>query len=208
MTEELEEVLRKFVLTEAEVDGVELDGSDVVHGVAECKLSIIGKVIGEKFANISGIKSFANNMWPFARKLKVVEIGVNLFQFIFINSQDMERVMRGRPWIYDNLPLVVLPWEEGLERRDEAFNKTWIWIQLWNLPIHWITKEIGRKIGGVFSSVKEVIIPNGGGKEGKHLKILVEMDLSRPLLRGTTVKWEGSARWIEFRYEKCPEFCY
>ena len=34
------------------------------------------------------------------------------------------------------------------------------------------------------------------------------MELSKPLLRGTTVKLGGSARWIEFRYEKCPDFCY
>ena len=103
---------------------MELDGSDLFQGVAECQMSIIGKVVVEKSANISGIRSFTNNMWPFARKLKVLEIGVNMFQFIFNNTQDMERVLRGRPWIYDNLPLVVLPWKEGLEQSDVAFNRT------------------------------------------------------------------------------------
>ena len=67
---------------------------------------------------------------------------------------------------------------------------------------------MGRKIGGVFDSVKEVILPNGGGKDGKHIKILVEVNIEKPLLRGTIVRMNGSARWIEFRYEKCPDFCY
>ncbi|XP_071917145.1 uncharacterized protein [Coffea arabica] len=208
MTEDLEEILRKFALTEDETGGVELDSTDLAQGVVECQLSIIGRVVGEKTANIAGIKSFASNMWPFARNLRVVEIGVNMFQFSFSNKQDMDRVLRGRPWVYDNLPWVVLPWEEGIELNLEAFNRTWIWVQLWNLPIHWITKDIGRKIGGVFSSVREVIAPNGGGKKGKLLKILVEMDLTKPMLRGTTVKLRGSSRWIDFKYEKCPDFCY
>ena len=35
-------------------------------------------------------------------------------------------------------------------------------------PLHWITKDTGRKIRGVFLSVKEVIAPNSGSKKGKH----------------------------------------
>ena len=55
-----------------------------------------------------------------------------------------------------------------------------------------------------------MIIPQGGGKEGKHLKILGEIDLSVPLPRGIMVKSNGMVRWIEFKYEKCPDFyfCY
>lgn len=71
-----------------------------------------------------------------------------------------------------------------------------------------ITKDAGKKIGGVFLSVKEVIIPNGGSKGGKHIKILVEIDLTQPLLRGTMVKMNGIIKWVEFRYECCPDFCY
>ena len=93
-------------------------------------------------------------MWSFEQNQKVVEIGVNKFQFIFNNNDDMERVLNRSPWIYDNQPLVVLPWKEGIQQDDEAFPRTWIWVQLWNLPIHWVTKGIGRKIGRVFDSVK------------------------------------------------------
>ncbi|XP_027184311.1 uncharacterized protein LOC113782635 [Coffea eugenioides] len=208
MAEELEEVHKKFNLSDKEAAGIQIEGDDAFQGVEECQLSIIGKVIGDKVANVTGIKRFSSNVWIFAKNVKVVEIGVNLFQFIFMNQYDMDRVLNGRPWVYDNLPLVVIPWKEGVEMDAKAFSQAWIWVQVWNLPIHWITKEVGRKIGGVFLSVKEVIIPNSGGKDGKHLKILVEIDIEQPLLRGTTVRMNGVMKWIEFRYEKCPDFCY
>ena len=87
-------------------------------------------------------------MWPFVKNMNVIEIGINMFQFVFNNERDMDRVLNGRPWIYDNMPPVILPWKEGVEQDEGAFTKTWIWVQLWNLPIHWVTKEVGRKIGG------------------------------------------------------------
>ena len=79
---------------------------------------------------------------------------------------------------------------------------------MWNLPLHWVTKEIGKRIGGVFNRVREVIISPGERKEGKHLKVLVELDLNHPILRATTVRIRDEANRIKFRYEKCPDFCY
>ena len=63
-----------------------------------------------------------------------------------------------------------------------------LWVQVWNLPVHWLVREVGCKIGAVFKQVKDVIIPHMGGKKGKHLKMLVLADLSKPFLRGTIVK--------------------
>ena len=74
--------------------------------------------------------------------------------------------------------------------------------------VHWISKEVGRKIGKVFKEVKEVLIPHSGGKEGKHLKLLVNAYMTQPLLRGTTVKMNGMLKWVSFRYERVPDFCY
>ena len=79
MAEELEDVLRKFDLSEKEVACIQIEGEDTFQGVEICRMSIIGKVIGKKVANIIGIKSFTSNMWMFAKNVKVVEIGVNLF---------------------------------------------------------------------------------------------------------------------------------
>ena len=204
----IEEVLRKFKLSEEERDGVCLEEEEMAQGVRECELSLIGKVWGDKLANIGGIRSFVGVMWPQVRNLRVVEIGRNLFQFLFEKEKDMDLVLNKRPWIYDGQPLILLRWRAGLEEEGEALSKTLIWIQLWNIPIHWITKEVGRKVGSIFARVEDVIIPQGGGKDDKHLKILAEIDLTVPLPRGIMVKSNGMVKWIEFKYEKCPDFCF
>ncbi|KAL3536249.1 hypothetical protein ACH5RR_004710 [Cinchona calisaya] len=74
--------------------------------------------------------------------------------------------------------------------------------------VHCSTKEVRRKLGLVFKKVLDVVIPPGGSKEGRHLRILVEVDLTKRLLRGTLVRMDGMLRWVEFRYVRCLDFCY
>ena len=61
-------------------------------------------------------------------------------------------------------------------------------------PIYWISKEGGKKIASVFQETREVVIHQRRGKEGWHIYLLVMMDISLPLVRGTAVKLEGKVK--------------
>lgn len=49
---------------------------------------------------------------------------------------------------------------------------------------------------------------DSGGKDERHLNIQVELDLTKPLMRVTKLKYKLSETWVEFRYEQLPNFCY
>ena len=99
--------MKKFSPTDVEQNGIHLEDLGVVSGREECGLSLLGKVYGEKMVNITGIRSFACNIWKYPTNLKIVELGPNLFQFTFQSKQDMAMVMEGKSWIYDGQPLIV-----------------------------------------------------------------------------------------------------
>ncbi|XP_027152250.1 uncharacterized protein LOC113752331 [Coffea eugenioides] len=208
MEGELSDILQKFSLEGNELVGLMLEGEDFQTGVRACENSIIGRVLGEKVINFTGIKNFVAVAWGYPRNLSVVELGPNVFQFNLQNSEDKDRIVEGGPWVIDNQMLVLKRWVEGIEDDYKAFVTAPLWVQLWNLPVHWLSKEIGRKIGAVFKEVRDVVIPQVGGKEGRHLKALVMADLSKPLLRGTVVRIAGTGKWIAFKYERCPDFYY
>ena len=92
-----------------------------------------------------------------------------MFQFMFESRKDIELVLSKRPWIYDGQPLVLLEWKAGLKEAKMAFSKTLVWVQIWNIHLYWAMKKARRKIGGIFTGVREVIIPQGEGKDGRHL---------------------------------------
>ena len=159
MANKLIEVLQKFALPNNEKGGTQLDLGDVDDGIMEYQQSIIGKVRGEKIANYIGVKNFATLAWGYPRGLKVTELGPNVFQFPVLDAQDRERILMGGPWIIDNQILVLREWEARIEDKDKAFRLAPLWVQIWDLPIHWISKTAGRKIRSIFSEVREVIIP-------------------------------------------------
>lgn len=44
---------------------------------------------------------------------------------------------------------------------------------------------------------------------GRRMRICVEMDISQPLMRGIKIRLEdGEERWVNFKFEKLPYFCY
>lgn len=81
-------------------------------------------------------------------------------------------------------------------------------VQIHELPHHWCSKEVGWKLGKLLIQCLNVIYPENGEKEGRLLKVLVEMELDKPLLRGTKLKLDDEVSWVEFKYEMLPTFCY
>lgn len=43
-------------------------------------------------------------------------------------------------------------------------------------------------------------------KEGRWLKIFAEIDLNKPMMRGTKLKLDNESVWVDFRYEHLPIF--
>ena len=63
-------------------------------------------------------------------------------------------------------------------------------------------------MGAWFREGGERVNQQNGGKEGKHLKERIMVDIFHPMLRGKTIKMDGLRKWIKFNYERCPDFCY
>lgn len=197
-----------FSLSAKESDGMELSEVDVGIGLEEGNRSLLGKIFGENRANFLGVKNTMMKLWQNKGLCKVVCLTQNVFQFVFKEAWDREVVLQGRPWLFDNYLLVLHQWEEDLKWTDECFNFSPFWVQVWNIPTHWMSLETGRKIGNQLGTVKDVMLVESGGKEERFLKILVVIDLTKPLQRGTKLKYRQSDSWVDFRYEQLPIFCF
>lgn len=64
------------------------------------------------------------------------------------------------------------------------------------------------KIGRAFNQVSNVLIPENGSKDGRHVKLLVDVDLTKPLLQETRIRCNEKSCWISFEYEQLPCFCF
>ncbi|KAK6161567.1 hypothetical protein DH2020_004948 [Rehmannia glutinosa] len=136
------------------------------------------------------------------------ELGHNLFQFVFHEIEDKDKVFNNRVWSFDNQYLILREWVENMDVNEMDFSKMAIWIQIWNIPNHWISSEAGLKVGGLFTEVQDVFIPDSGIVKGRCIKLLALIDLAKPLLRGTHIRLGGVKWWVNFKYENLMGFCF
>lgn len=198
----------KFKLSDKEGGEVELSSADTRTSRESCERSLVGRIFGGKGINYTGLKQTMTKLWCTVGSLKVVELKNKRYQFFFSNEDERRRVLEKRPWTFDNQLLVIHPWKHDIEHDETLFNTSPMWVQAWEIPPQWLTSATVWKIGRVFSQVLNVIIPETGSKDGRLAKMLVEVDLSKPLIRGTSIKYEGDKRWILFKYELLPLFCF
>lgn len=111
-----------------------------------------------------------------------------------------------RPWFFDNQLLIAHQWHPHLKGSDPYFKHAQLWVQVRDLPYHWCSKEVGWKLGKLFPKCLNVIIPENGSKEGSLLKLLIELNLNIPLLRGTALKLTQEVHCVDFKYEQLPSY--
>lgn len=198
----------KFRLREEEDGGIEIDYKDVYISLEKCERSLVGKFWGVKTANFFGVGNTFSQLWYPGEALKVTELDYNFFQFIFTKSEEKDRAMLRRPWFFKNQLLLLQRWKPNMKSDDDCFRMAPMWIQIRKVPTHWSSKDVGWKIGKLFKSCSNVIVSETGSKNGRVMKLLVDIDLGKPLLRGTKIKLETKTVWVDFRYEQLPTFCF
>ncbi|KAE9445234.1 hypothetical protein C3L33_22868, partial [Rhododendron williamsianum] len=86
-------------------------------------------------------------LWGNPTGFKVVEIGDNLFQFVFGLEEDLVRVIAGKPWFFNNSFLILTKWHADMKVQQLVFKHSPIWIRVWGLPLQFYSVEVGTKIG-------------------------------------------------------------
>ncbi|GER38816.1 RNA-directed DNA polymerase (reversetranscriptase)-related family protein [Striga asiatica] len=208
MEQDITEKLQKFTLSDREKSRVRLSDEDIEPGLQECNLSLIGKIVGDKKVNMGGLKTTMGVIWRTSRPFSVRILGHNHFQFLFHAEEDKAKVLRGKNWSFDNQYLLLKEWKKGeTDFKDEEL-KVALWVQVHNLPLHWISEETGAKIGKVFDRIHDIAIPGAGSVNGKIVRILADINVLEPLPRGTFITLASEELWIDFRYENLLTFCF
>ena len=112
--------------------------------------------------------------------------------------------MEMRPWSYENQLVLIREFEGELVPKEISFRWSSFWIQIYNLPLKSMTSGLSYVIIGKIGEVLEIDVPKKGVQWGKYLRVKVNIDTTRKLVRGKKVCIEGnSGRWVFFKYAVC-----
>ena len=136
------------------------------------------------------------------------KMGNHTLLFVFRNQEDVHCVLSSEPWTFDKHLVVVQKYEKNTPLQDVGFNKTSLWVQVYDIPIRYMTKEVAEEI---CSSVGEVCHSETHPTEegGCFVRVRVKVDVTQPLCRGRVVNLdEGGSTWVSFKYKRLPIICY
>lgn len=172
-------------------------------------LSLVGKILSTKKINRDAFRSIIPNIWR-VDGISVEHCRGNIYVFRFDSETEKKRVLNGGPWSFNN-SLIVL--EEPTGSGDISkmlFNRASFWVQIHDLPVICMTKEVGWSIGSQLGRVEDIDGGATGDCLGKFLRIRISLDISVPLEKEIYfVRKRGEEPiLLGIAYERMPEYCY
>ena len=159
--------------------------------------------------NVEAMGRTFKPLWKLIREVKIRDLGDNILVFDFEDGLDLERVLTLEPWKYDKHMVVFERAAEIEVIPTIEFNKATFWVQIHNVLKNSLTQGTTEAVGSTIRKVVEVADLEDDGSGNEFLKVMVAMDISKPLPRCRKLWSEGKqVGWVGFRYERLPNFCY
>ena len=113
--------LENMKLTTDEEEVISISDKGREAEIESCSLSLIGKFLMCRSFNKRAAQGTLKRAWGLENQVQVVEVGANLFQFKFNSEFDMNRVLKGGPWTFDNQVLLLVRWKSGMTAGNVKF---------------------------------------------------------------------------------------
>ncbi|KAL8536022.1 hypothetical protein ACS0TY_011600 [Phlomoides rotata] len=146
-------------------------------------LCLVGRFLTMQTVNVTSMKNTLASVWRPMRGVSIKPIGKGRFLFQFHHTLDVNRILEGSPWSFNNHPLVLHSLQRGDHPLRVPLNKLPFWVQ--------------------YDS------SNRGAAWMTFMRIRVEVDTNISLKRWKKVGHRaGGSFLVHFKYEKLNSFCF
>jgi 14-3-3 protein epsilon len=129
--------------------------------------------------------------------------------FHFAHPLDMEAVLNGGPWTFDNNLLILEQIPLGVQIDQIPLSHATLWVQVHDLPTGLMKETVGQRLANYIGTFVEYDKNNNSSFWRQYMRIRVKIDVTQPLKKEAKVKnKEGRLCVVTFKYEKLGIFCF
>ena len=109
----------------------------------ECSLSLLGRLLTNRSFNQRAAKTLLQSGWKMGSDVHIVDVGDGIFQSKFSMKSQLKWMLANGPW---SLRIIHWYYVDGMTIASIRFTSIPMWVQVWGLPFHMLSKEVGRNI--------------------------------------------------------------
>lgn len=209
MAEEVVDSMGSLKLTTEEEEDIQVSDEGRMDEIDGCVLSLIGKFLTCKPFNRKAAKNTLRRAWGLEKGLHISEVGINLFQFKFQSEYELDRILKGGPWTFDNQLLMLTRWRPGMSATNVVLEHASLWVQIWGVPFDMLSPNVATEVGNRMGVVEDVESRRRTDDQIFFLRVRVALPISKPLRRGGFLLGsDGKRHWVTYKYERLPLFCH
>ena len=194
-------------LMSEEEEEIQVSEEGRLEEIDSCALSLIGKFLTCKPFNWKVAKNTLWKAWGLDKELQISEVGTNLFQFKFQSKYELECIIRGGPWSFENQLLMLTRWKIGMSANNVVLEHASLWIQIWGVLFDMMAPRVAMENGNKMGVVEDVEQRRRMDDQNLFLRVRVALPISKPFRRGGFLMGsDGKQHWVDYKYERLPVF--
>jgi hypothetical protein len=132
----------------------------------------------------------------------VKEASPGLYLFKFFHPMDVEEVLKGGPWTFDNFTLIIERLQVGIALHDIQLFHVNFWVQIHNVPIGMMLEKVGKGLANYIGEFLEYDKNNNTSFWRNYMRVKVRFDVRKPLRVEKKISVTGGGGgFVKFKYE-------
>nr|POE93838.1 hypothetical protein CFP56_16152 [Quercus suber] len=117
------------------------------------------------------------------RGMDCIDLGFDFFLIKFELREDVDYILKGRPWFISQHFLAIRQWEPEFQASTTTLSSVVVWIRLPELPIEFYEHNALLKIGRVIGPVLRIDANTVNGVQRRFARLCVQVNLDKPLVK-------------------------
>ncbi|CAN0876275.1 hypothetical protein LINGRAHAP2_LOCUS11213 [Linum grandiflorum] len=169
-------------------------------------LCAVGTFVTERNINFNAMRTQMANLWRPRAGVTITDKGEGLIMFRFYHQLDMDLVLEGGPWTFDENLLAIRSLAPGDDYTQVPLYEVDFWVLVYDLTAEFYSEVVGKALGNFLGSFILYDDTNQYVDRDSYMRIRVNLDVRKSLVKEKLVKKPTSEVLVAFKYEKLPIF--
>ncbi|MFQ6620214.1 hypothetical protein Gotur_001061, partial [Gossypium turneri] len=159
-----------LTLEEEEDEIFQIQSEEETNGVTEV-LQLVGCFLMASIVHFPAMRSTMANLWHPVRGVQIRDLGEKRYLFQFFHIMDLERVLNGSPWTFNNHLLILHKLQRGEDPLKVLLIYSPLWTQIHDVPIGFVSENLAIQMGNFIGEFLEYDGSNLGKESRNFMRI-------------------------------------